>query len=184
MRETDWLESRGKKKYWYYSVTFAIVAGIAIFIFFNNNKDLFVAKSEKITYTVNEPHSTKPSSRPETAPATLRTPEHLNASARADQADSLLIDGISCKLNDREALTVLLSIELFFPAGALKKEILLKRDNLKVMVQKTILGKSMHELIVDSLRTQMKRAMNRILEKGTIIDVEFRNFSIDKVQRR
>jgi len=45
-----------------------------------------------------------------------------------------------------------------------------------------ISGKTVNELIVDSLRVQTKDAMNRILEHGVIDDVKFRNFRIEKVK--
>ncbi|HEX7511556.1 MAG TPA: hypothetical protein VF335_09665, partial [Chitinivibrionales bacterium] len=65
---------------------------------------------------------------------------------------------------------------------AMKKEVLLKRENLKVMVQKVLAAKTLDELIVDSLRAQTKTAMNRILDRGAITDVTFRNFRIEKAQ--
>ena len=98
------------------------------------------------------------------------------------KTDSVTISGIACRLRDGKALRVVLSLELLFPSGPLQREVLLKRENLKVMVQKIIAEKSMDELTVDSLREQTKRAMNRILEKGSISDVIFLNFSIEKVQ--
>jgi hypothetical protein len=63
-----------------------------------------------------------------------------------------------------------------------KREILLKRENLKVMVQKVIADKTLDELIVDSLRIETKKAMNKLLGKNIITDVEFRDFRIDKVK--
>jgi hypothetical protein len=66
--------------------------------------------------------------------------------------------------------------------GSFKREILLKRENLKVMVQKVISNKTLDELIVDSLRIETKKAMNKLLGKNSITDVEFRDFRIDKVK--
>ena len=76
----------------------------------------------------------------------------------------------------------MVSLEIFVAQEPLKREVLLKRENLKVMVQKVISGKTVNELIVDSLRVQTKDAMNRILEHGVIDDVKFRNFRIEKVK--
>jgi hypothetical protein len=188
MRDRNWLESREKKSHWYYYAVVIAVAAIAMAVFIRNNKDLFFTKSEKIAPPVKEPISTKPpqhvaEARHAPAKAPDRPPQSVSVSSRASLADSVFLEDIVCRLRDRESLSVVLSLELFFASdGPIKREILLKRDNLKVMVQKALVGKSMQELIVDSLRAQVKTAMDRILENGTLRDVKFRKFSIDKVQ--
>jgi hypothetical protein len=171
-----------KKKHGYYSAAFIIIAAVASAIFVRNNKDLFFSKSAKAPAAAKAAEVPAAPPQPKVVQTPLQKSESLTVVPEAAvPTDSLLLSDISCKLDNREGLRVILSLELFFPPGALKKEILLKRDNLKVMVQKSIVGKSMQELTIDSLRPQMLRSMNRILEEGTITDVEFRNFSIDKV---
>ena len=102
--------------------------------------------------------------------------------AAARPAPSVLIPDIKCALSDRGALKVVLSLELFIADDSYKREILVKRENLKVMVQKVIAGKTLDELIVDSLRSETKASMNELLGKNMITDVGFRNFRIDKVK--
>ena len=102
--------------------------------------------------------------------------------AIARTASSVMIPDIKCALSDHGAFKVVLSLELFIADDSNKREILLKRENLKVMVQKVLAVKTLDELIVDSLRLETKAAMNAFLEKNMIIDVEFRNFRIDKVR--
>ena len=50
------------------------------------------------------------------------------------------------------------------------------------MVRKVVAGKTLEELIIDSLRPQTKTSMDRILENGALTDVVFRTFRIEKVK--
>lgn len=97
-------------------------------------------------------------------------------------ASSVLLPDIKCSLRDRGAFKVVISLELFMADDSFKREVLLKRENLKVMVQKVLAAKTLDELIIDSLRSETKTAINTLLEKNTISDVEFRDFRIDKVK--
>ena len=183
MPDPSWLESRKKKSRRYGYVVFLIIALAAAFIFFRNNRELLFSKPGQPSQGAN----TTPASKPAAAylqfkPSGVAATGLATASAAVVGTDSVMISDIACRLRGGGALRVVLSLELFFPRGPFQREVLLKRENLKVMVQKTIAEKSMEELIVDSLREQTKRAMNRILEKGLITDVTFLNFSIEKVQ--
>jgi hypothetical protein len=91
------------------------------------------------------------------------------------------IPDIECSLRGRADINVVMSLDVAAPEF-MKDEILLKRENLKVMVQKVVAGKAMDDLIVDSLRLQIKASMNGILEKGSISDIVFRDFRIDRVR--
>ena len=84
-------------------------------------------------------------------------------------ASSVLLPDIKCALRDRGAFKVVLSLELFMADDSFKREVLLKRENLKVMVQKVLAAKTLDELIIDSLRSETKTAMNALLEKNMII---------------
>jgi flagellar basal body-associated protein FliL len=96
---------------------------------------------------------------------------------------SLLLTDIKCRLIDRSKPVISLSLELFFADNAaLKKEILLKRDNLKIMVRKVISAKSLDDMVVETLRLELKNVLNGLLEKGKVTDIEFREFRIDKVE--
>ncbi len=190
MRETRRLESRKKKSRRFYYVIIPAIIVVAAFIFLRNNRELFFSPSEEKKAIVRSVPAPKQSSSPPSVKveAAVRPEPAAEKSAAIARLDSVTIDDFSCRLGDlgdlggREALAVVLSLELFFPAGAMRGEVLLKRDDLKVMVRKTIAGKALKEVIVDSLREQTKRAMNKILEKGAITDIRFRQFTIDKVR--
>lgn len=96
---------------------------------------------------------------------------------------TISLTGISCKLIDKSRPSILLSLSLAFPENReLESEILVKRDNLKIMVQKTLASKSLDDMVKDSLRKDIKSALNPLLENGAITDVEFKEFRIDKVE--
>jgi flagellar basal body-associated protein FliL len=97
--------------------------------------------------------------------------------------ESVPLERISCRLMDKSQPSIRLSLLLSFPPNsALKQEILVKRDNLKVMVKKTLAAKSMDDMVVDSLRKDLKSGLNSVLENGAITDIEFKEFRIEKVE--
>ncbi len=183
MPETSWLESRNKKSRRYGYFVFLIIILAAVFIFLRNNRDVLFSKPGRISQTVEKTPSSLPAAKslPPQASGTAKTVA-VERAVSLPETDSVSLADIVCRLRSGEALRIVLALDLYFQPGPLKREVLLKRENLKVMVQKTVAGKSLNELIVDSLREQTKRAMNRILEKGAIRDVAFRNFSIEKVR--
>jgi flagellar basal body-associated protein FliL len=207
MSEKTWLETR-KKKSRRYVIVFLVFAVAAAAIFIRNNRELFlsksgVAKQEAVISISDVPKVMPKNVQKDSAPAVLTgtvapgvtalekaapdvQKQNNNTSpaapAMAPMAASVLLPDIKCAVRDRGALKVVLSLELFIADDSFKREILLKRENLKVMVQKVLSTKTLDELIVDSLRSQTKTAMNKLLEKSMITDVEFRDFRIDKVK--
>jgi flagellar basal body-associated protein FliL len=200
MPEKTWLETRKKRTGWY--VLFfliVVVAGLAVFV--RNNREMFFPKADSpkqeavfsLSDTPKVAPKDEPVSRPEktqdkSGPDTNKS-AHVTGSVapqalpnKSNAIYSVMLPDIRCALRDRQTLKVALSLELIMADGSFKREILLKRENLKVMVQKVIADKTLDELIVDSLRIETKKAMNKLLGKNIISDVEFRDFRIDKVK--
>jgi flagellar basal body-associated protein FliL len=97
--------------------------------------------------------------------------------------ESVPLERIACRLMDKSQPSIVLSLLLSFPVNpALKQEILVKRDNLKIMVKKTLATKSLDDMVVDSLRRDLKSGLNSVLENGEIADIEFKEFRIEKVE--
>ena len=112
-----------------------------------------------------------------------RGPRAKSHPAPPGAAESVPLEGRTCRLMDKSQPSIRLSLLLSFPENkALKQEILVKRDNLKVMVKKTLATKSMDDLVVDSLRNDLKSGLNSVLESGAITDIEFKEFRIEKVE--
>jgi flagellar basal body-associated protein FliL len=116
------------------------------------------------------------------AAKTAKTPAQA-ASPATTVNESVPLERITCRLMDKSQPSIRLSLALSFPAnGALKQEILVKRDNLKIMVQKTLSAKSLDDMVVDSLRRGLLSCLNSVLENGAITDIEFKEFRIEKVE--
>ena len=93
--------------------------------------------------------------------------------------DSVVLSGIICRLITKKQPTLRISVALKFKADTdLKHELRVKRDDLRVVVQKTLSTKSLDDIIVDSLRNDVKQGMNALIEHGVILDIEFKEFTI------
>ena len=185
MSEKNWLESRKKNSCRNALIVLLIVVASASFIFIRNNRELLFSKQERISRVIVDPPPSKPAvANLPVGPSAKATPIIKSVESMAGgTTDSVTISDFACRVREKGALRIVLSLKLVFSSAGLKREVLLKREDLKVMVRKIIAAKSINELNIDSLRDQTKRAMNRILEKTVITDVEFRNFNIEKVQQ-
>jgi flagellar basal body-associated protein FliL len=127
------------------------------------------------------PQPEKPAAAP-VPKSSMAPPSQLQASVPGGN-ESVPLERVVCRLMDKSQPSIRLSLLLSFPTNkALKQEILVKRDNLKVMVKKTLAAKSMDDMVVDSLRRDLKSDLNSVLENGAITDIEFKEFRIEKVE--
>jgi flagellar basal body-associated protein FliL len=114
-------------------------------------------------------------------PASLQKTTSSPAAAKP-ALSSIRLDEIVCRLADRKRTVVRLSLELRFSDDpAFSRELIVKRDNLKTMVQKVMSSKTLDDVVVETLRSDIKNGLNQIVEHGKITDVEFREFRLDKV---
>jgi hypothetical protein len=208
MSEKRSLKKRKKSTGRYFIIILvAISVGAVIFVY--NNRDMFFTgyerKSKKTSAINFEPLISFINKTKAGVLKKLKTPVENNAVVHVDSASlrhepapvkpidsaekknvapvqSIQLQGIVCGLRGRNDINVIVSLDIITPKGKAGNEALLKRENLKVMVQKVIANKTLDDLIVDSLRAQIKISMNNILENGVISDVIFRDFRIDKVR--
>jgi flagellar basal body-associated protein FliL len=180
MPDSQWLDHHGKRKKYLWLVICAAAVCIAAGLFIRNNSDILLAKHAQKKEAIRQSPA---------ASAPVRQPASDQSSSAAPPAPALSavrtisLTGISCKLIDKSRPSILLSLSLAFPENReLESEILVKRDNLKIMVQKTLASKSLDDMVKDSLRKDIKSALNPLLENGAITDVEFKEFRIDKVE--
>jgi flagellar basal body-associated protein FliL len=95
---------------------------------------------------------------------------------------SIRLDEIVCRLADGKKTVVRMSLEVHFSGDkTFSRELVVKRDNLKTMVQKVMSSKTLDDIVVEILRNDIKNGLNQIVEHGKINDVEFREFRLDKV---
>ena len=77
---------------------------------------------------------------------------------------------------DKNNYYIQLGLKLFFKGDSLKNEIFLKKDNIIVIVKKVFKQKRSSEIITDPLKKELKKEINKILEKGQLDRVDFLNF--------
>jgi flagellar basal body-associated protein FliL len=203
MPDSQWLDHHGKRKNYLWLVILIVALCIGAGIFIRNNSDVLGVSHEQ----KKEPVATAapvvpvaPVKQPAPAPQprpTNPTSAPVQPAAKPQQTtvasplpvpvtpgnESVPLVGITCRLVDKSQPSIRLSLLLSFPPNtALKQEILVKRDNLKVMVKKTLSAKSLDDMVVDSLRRDLKSGLNSVLENGAITDIEFKEFRIEKVE--
>ena len=93
---------------------------------------------------------------------------------------SLEIGQISCALRDRSDLKLFISIELFFESDTLRPLLMVRREDIKIMVQKVIARKQLNDIVVENVRRDIVVIVNQMLKHPYISDVEFRDFRIEK----
>jgi flagellar basal body-associated protein FliL len=205
MPDSQWLDHHGKRKKYLWLVICGAAVCIAAGLFIRNNSDILLAahaqKKEAARQAPAAPAALRQPVSDRQSPAALTKKNEqpvkqppargVKESPETGSMDkpvlsavrAVSITGISCKLIDKSRPSILLSLSLVFQeTRELEREILVKRDNLKIMVQKTLASKSLDDMVKDSLRKDIKSALNPLLENGAITDVEFKEFRIDKVE--
>jgi flagellar basal body-associated protein FliL len=203
MNESQWAQKQGKgKKYLWLVIVFAALC-VAAVIFLRNNSEILWGSADQHAQkkdtarapdvAIPEKSRTLPAAPAEKKLETVSASQGRPAAAPAGPKEvpkaapsvsgSVLLEKITCTLVDKSRPSLRLSLALVFPEnGALRQEILVKRDNLKVMVKRTLATKSMDDIVIDSLRKDLKSVINSLLENGAISDIEFKEFSLDKVE--
>jgi flagellar basal body-associated protein FliL len=95
---------------------------------------------------------------------------------------SFILRDIETTISNEQNFTVRFALELFFNKESLKSELLVKRQSLKIMVQQVLRKQVFTTMHVDTLRPPLTRALNRVLETGTITDMAIQEFSIEEVK--
>jgi hypothetical protein len=89
---------------------------------------------------------------------------------------SVPVSNILCVLAGDDRQQILVSLRLLFKAGSLADDVLLKRDEIRVIVQKVFSTKLLNEIEVDRLRAEIRQETNRLFDGGGITDIEFDEF--------
>ena len=189
MSENSWERSRRSLSRRWFAVCAAAVALVAI-IFIRNN----IGSSESVRQGAEEGDRSTVSMRdvdraaPDEEPAGMAAEEDSSGDSGHAVSESVrgsvdtgevLLSNIACAIRDKPELTVRISLKAFTRGTMAKKELLFKRDDLKVMAREVLAKKSLDEVTVEALRPELKTAMNRILDHGGIHDVEFMDFMIE-----
>lgn len=87
---------------------------------------------------------------------------------------------VVCRVLDRKDLRIRFDLDLFFHDERDRREILIKREDLKVLVENVFIRKELVEINKEKLRTELIDEMNGTFERKVIIDIVYKNFQIEK----
>jgi len=102
---------------------------------------------------------------------------------KLSSALTVSLQGIDCKVSDRKDLRITLDLDVQFSNEQMRKEILIKRDDLKVLVIKAMSKKSLSGINKEQLRGELIDAMNGIFDHRTITGVVIKNLQIEKAHK-
>lgn len=184
----SWLESKNKSRK---NVTIVIISTVIVsfigLIVFNNIE----------TATQSAPKHSSSEQKPQEAVAAHRADSATSVKIKetAHKQDSLLwinsnkstiqsrdsaytveVENISCAVADAQGLALKISLILYCNTPESEKEVLFKRDDIKVMVKKVFRDKRLSDINVDMLRAQLIQEIDNVVEQGKIKDIEFLDF--------
>lgn len=186
----DSWEDKKKSKKGIGLIIFSIAIVFIGFLIFNNfdffkqkreTESIKVEDSDKAEKEVEASEDAKPEKEKtvqEEPPETASPEEDKESELEPSEESVLSIDlpTIKCALADKRGLFVQVTLKVYFKGKQLEKEILFKRDNIKVIVKRTLLKKHLSEVVVEKLRVELKKEINVLLEQGKIEDIEFLDF--------
>jgi flagellar basal body-associated protein FliL len=152
-------------------VAVCLVAVVAA-VFIRNNRDIFGIWTGGPARPENHIASSRESA-PDKAAAGLPAAADTLPDTRQLSVD--LLD-MPCRLKGDDVTDVVVSVRLLFAGEGLRQEVLLKREDLKVIVRKVLASTALSEIVVESLRARMRDELNAVLDSGEIRDLEFLKF--------
>jgi flagellar basal body-associated protein FliL len=96
---------------------------------------------------------------------------------------SIVIPDIDCRTLDRADLVIMVTAELVFDNDSLRDEILVKREQLKVLVRRVVSRLTVGDLRTPELRTALRTELNTLLVHGSLLGVTIRDLRMEKVNR-
>jgi len=96
---------------------------------------------------------------------------------------SEVISNISCRINDKNGITVRVSLELFYRDSSDRSQILLRRDQIRVVVQKLLRYKDLGGLKKDLIEPELTNVINGVFSRTVFHKIEIKDMQIEKVQR-
>lgn len=89
---------------------------------------------------------------------------------------SVSVSRIRCKLNEKSAGEILISLRLYYKNDSQKENILYKQDEIKITVQKIMMKKRLEDINVDHLRDELRKEIDSLLGINILDDLEFTDF--------
>ncbi|MBN1575181.1 MAG: hypothetical protein JW913_01420 [Chitinispirillaceae bacterium] len=113
------------------------------------------------------------------APETIKT-------AAPDHPESFSIEfpSFPCRTESRKDVVIYLSLELFFSDIEKRAAILLRRNDIKVMVLRTVRDKELSGMKIGKLETQLLQDINKLFDHPDITAVKIRNIQVEKAFKK
>jgi hypothetical protein len=95
--------------------------------------------------------------------------------------DSVVIKDIACRVMDRNDIRIRLSVRLVFDNTGQRNEILVRRETMAVMVQKTLKTMSLEDVKIDKIKPVLLKEINTIYDNNVVNDIAIDNIIVEKV---
>jgi flagellar basal body-associated protein FliL len=182
---------------------FLLLTGVAVagFLVYRNNRELFSQRSampkpqhpamqraltatagsrQAIKAEAPKPIPVSPVQKPKVQDVLpIPVDEPQRAAGSLELRKSVLIPNVRCAILDKSAIRINLSLELFFSADSLQEEILGKREQIKVMIRKIMSRKRYDDVKTETVKKEIKAAIDSLLDYGALEDVEFRSCQVE-----
>ena len=106
---------------------------------------------------------------------------HISSELNMLKDECIELSNIRFKLIEGSKPWIKISLGLYFKKNdELKKEILLKKENFRVLIIKNLSQKPLKEFKSENLKSEIIIIINNILEKGKLSDISFKEFLIER----
>jgi hypothetical protein len=95
--------------------------------------------------------------------------------------DPVSLSGIECRVSDRSDLLIRFDLDVCFNDESRRKEILLRRNEIRVITKKVMSNKELSLIKREILEPELKNEISSLFDRGIINRVSFRNLQIEKV---
>ncbi|MCU0610104.1 MAG: hypothetical protein MUF22_10105 [Chitinispirillaceae bacterium] len=192
MPETSWEDSHKHRSGIWTGVILILVAVAASAIIYHNNRDFFSTvkfHAGPVARTKTAPVRADPgpeAPKPVSVQAVLSEPEvrAVPAPRRFSLRDSVVMNDVACSVLGRPDLRIHLSLSLFFDDPALRRDILVRRDDLAIMAGKVVGEKELEAVKIDQITPVLLSAMNSVFETAVLTGITIRAIRVEKVRRR
>ncbi len=114
-----------------------------------------------------------------------KPPEQVRKSMEpAPESFSIELPSIPCRIESRKDIVIYLSLELFFNEIEKRPSILLRRDDIKVIVKRTLQPKEIKEMKIRELEAELLQEIKGLFDNGEITDLKIRNIEVEKAKNK
>ena len=88
-----------------------------------------------------------------------------------------------CEVSDRTDIRLKISIALFFSDEKMRQEILIRRNEIKIIIKSIISSKVMGLVKKDTIEPELKKAVNGMFSREVLTDIVLKDIQIEKVTK-